>query len=80
MDTGLKYVGRIQDISYNGFLVARGEFTPRIGSEVFAGNKPLGKIVNIYGPVSKPYLAIKPIAKGQALLEMVGKEIYLMSN
>jgi rRNA processing protein Gar1 len=77
---GLKLVGRIQDISYNGFLVARGEFTPRIGSEVFAGNKPLGRIVNIYGPVTKPYLAIKPISKGQSLLEMVGKEIYLQGN
>jgi len=77
---GLKLVGRIQDISYNGFLVARGEFAPRIGSEVFAGNKSLGKIVNIYGPVTKPYLAIKPNSKGQSLLEMVGKEIYLQGN
>lgn len=75
----LKYVGRIKDISYNGFLVARGEFAPRIGSEVFAGNKPLGKIVNIYGPVSKPYLSIKPKDKGPHL-EMVGKEIYLMAK
>ena len=77
---GLKLVGRIQDISYNGFLVARGEFAPRIGSEVYAGNKLLGRIVNIYGPVTKPYLAIKPNAKGQNLLEMVGKDIYLQGG
>lgn len=76
----LKYVGKIQDISYNGFLVARGEFAPRIGSEVYAGNQPLGRIVNIYGPVKRPYISIKPDLKGPTLLEMVGKEVYLMGQ
>ena len=75
-----RYVGKIKDISNTGNLVARGEFAPRIGSEVFAGNKHLGKVVNIFGPVTRPFIAIKPVMKGPSLLEMVGKEIYLQGK
>jgi len=73
----LKYVGKIKDISYTGNLVARGEFAPRLGSQVFTSNKPLGKVVNIYGPVSRPFITIKPVDKGQTLIDLVGKDIYL---
>ena len=74
---GLKYIGKVKDISHNGHLVAIGEFAPRIGSEVFTGDRPLGRIVNIFGPISKPFISIKPNRKETGLLEMVGKKIYL---
>lgn len=75
---GMKYIGKIENISHNGNILVRGEFAPRIGAEVFAGNKRLGKIVNIFGPVSKPYIAIKPRRqKGDTLLELIGKKTFL---
>jgi rRNA processing protein Gar1 len=75
---GMKYIGKIENISHNGNILVRGEFAPKIGSEVFAGKRHLGKIVNIFGPVSKPYIAIKPQrGKGSTLLELIGKDTFL---
>ena len=38
-------------------------------------NKLVGRVVNIFGPVSEPYLAIAA-QKGTRITRLVGREIY----
>jgi RNA-binding protein len=38
-------------------------------------NKLVGRVVNIFGPVSEPYLAIAP-QKGTRITRLVGREVY----
>jgi len=46
-----------------GFLIARGKREIKIGSVVIFKNKKIGKVVDIFGPVAKPYIKILPINK-----------------
>jgi RNA-binding protein len=46
-----------------GFLIGRGQREIKIGSEVIFNNKVIGKVVDIFGPVAKPYIKILPISK-----------------
>ena len=46
-----------------GFLIGRGKREIKIGSEVIFNNKVIGKVVDIFGPVAKPYIKILPISK-----------------
>ena len=46
-----------------GFLIGRGKREIKIGSEVILNNKVIGKVVDIFGPVAKPYIKILPISK-----------------
>jgi RNA-binding protein len=47
-----------------GFLIGRGKREIKIGSVVIFKNKKIGKVVDIFGPVAKPYIKILPIDKG----------------
>ncbi|ACV24840.1 Gar1/Naf1 family protein [Methanocaldococcus fervens] len=46
-----------------GFLIGRGKREIKIGSVVIFENKKIGKVVDIFGPVAKPYVKILPINK-----------------
>ena len=35
----------------------------------------IGRVVNIFGPVSDPYLAIAP-SKGMRITKIIGREVY----
>tara|TARA_B100002052_G_C15582788_1_gene463054 strand:+ start:440 stop:595 length:156 start_codon:yes stop_codon:yes gene_type:complete len=35
----------------------------------------IGRVVNIFGPVSEPYLAIAP-NKGMRITKIIGREVY----
>ncbi|ENN95711.1 H/ACA RNA-protein complex component Gar1 [Methanocaldococcus villosus KIN24-T80] len=45
-----------------GFLIGRGK-NVKINSPVYFKKKKIGVIVDIFGPVSNPYIKIKPIKK-----------------
>ena len=38
-------------------------------------NKHVGRVINIFGPVSQPYLAIAA-KKGTRITRLVGREVY----
>ena len=46
-----------------GFLIARGKREIKIGSIVIFNNRRIGKVVDIFGPVAKPYIKILPTDK-----------------
>tara|TARA_B100001287_G_C22244689_1_gene327577 strand:+ start:225 stop:380 length:156 start_codon:yes stop_codon:yes gene_type:complete len=37
--------------------------------------RKIGRVVNIFGPVSEPYLAIAP-NKGMRITKIIGREVY----
>jgi len=57
----LQRLGLVLHISPSRNIIIKIEKTPRIGETVVDENlKPVGKVFDIFGPVSSPYVAVKP--------------------
>lgn len=75
----MKYVGKIDDIIFNGKFIIRTTFRPKIGATVVDKHKkPLGNIHQIIGPVSAPYITIKPANNLKKSLNMIGTNVYVL--
>jgi RNA-binding protein len=73
----MKYIGKIDDIIFNGRFIIRTTFTPKIGATVVDKHKHvLGKIIQIIGPVKKPYVTIKPKKDLKATFDLIGVDVY----
>jgi len=60
----LQRLGLILHISPNHSIIVKLENMPRIGETVVDENlKPIGRVFDILGPVSSPYVAIKPLIR-----------------
>ncbi|WP_456371572.1 Gar1/Naf1 family protein [Methanocaldococcus sp.] len=46
-----------------GFLIGRGNREVKINSVVTYKNKKIGKVIDIFGPITNPYIKIRPINK-----------------
>jgi RNA-binding protein len=76
MKLSMKSLGSAISISASGKLVVRSEKTPRMGSEVKdKEGRKIGKVVQIIGPVKKPFILIKP--RGKSPEKHVGKGLFL---
>jgi len=64
-------LGRVLHISPNRNIIVKAENLPRLGETVVDENlKPIGEIFDIFGPVSSPYVAVKPkISKPESLMD-----------
>lgn len=79
MSQHVRLLGKVTTIAYNGNLIIKAKFTPKIFSEVLdRSTKVLGKVVRIFGPVDEPYLSVKPSRK--LLLNMMGQELFTMQK
>jgi RNA-binding protein len=57
----LQRIGLVLHVSPSRNIIAKVESTPRIGEPVVDENlKQVGKVFDIFGPVSSPYAAIRP--------------------
>jgi RNA-binding protein len=57
----LKRIGPVLHISPSRNIIIKTQNLPRIGETVVDENlKPIGKIFDIIGPVSSPYVTIRP--------------------
>jgi RNA-binding protein len=57
----LQRLGRVLHVSPSRNIITKIEKTPRIGETVVDENlRPVGKVFDIFGPVSSPYVAIRP--------------------
>jgi RNA-binding protein len=57
----LQRLGRVLHISPSRNIIAKVEHLPQIGETIVDENlKPVGKVFDILGPVSSPYVAIRP--------------------
>ena len=78
----MKLLGRVLHLTRRG-LVVRVEGPPPIGREVYdRSNKKVGTILDIFGPVNSPYVAIKPEKglKEDDLSGIVGSELYIIEG
>jgi RNA-binding protein len=69
----LQRLGRVLHVSPSRNVIAKIEKTPRIGETVFDENlRSVGKVFDIFGPVSSPYVAVRPtILKSEELTKKI---------
>jgi len=72
----LQRLGRVLHISPSQSIIIKIENIPKIGQTVVDENlKTVGKIFDLFGPVSSPYVAIRPtILKPE---ELANKMLYI---
>ena len=75
----MKYVGKIDDIIFDGKFIVRTNFKPKIGLSVVNKHKnKLGTITQIIGPVEHPYITIKPAKDLKSTFNLIGTEVYII--
>lgn len=57
----MQRIGLVLHISSSGNMILKAENPPRIGNQVIDENlKPVGMVFDVFGPVSFPYIAVRP--------------------
>ena len=73
----MKFLGSIQEVTFEGNLIVRGSFAPMLRSLILDNRqKPIGRVVKVFGPVDSPYVSIVPGADF-SLLSAAGKQVYV---
>ncbi len=76
----MQRLGKILHTS-KGDLIAQAEKrAPKLGARVYDHqNKLIGRVSDIFGPTSAPYIAIKPVSdiSPHNIAELVDKEAYI---
>ena len=79
--THTRALGKVVDVGYNGKLIikAYGEVDPKnTVMLVDSSGKRLGKVTDIIGPVSAPYIIATPdINIKNHLLTLMGQDVYM---
>ncbi|MEM2466496.1 MAG: Gar1/Naf1 family protein [Candidatus Bathyarchaeia archaeon] len=72
-------LGRVLHISPNKNVIIKVENTPKIGEAVVDENlRQVGEVFDIFGPISSPYVAVKPkVAKPEIL---INKMLYVLPS
>ncbi|MEM3700207.1 MAG: Gar1/Naf1 family protein [Candidatus Bathyarchaeia archaeon] len=75
----MQRIGRVLHLSSSRNLIVKIENTPKIGETVIDENlTPLGKVFDIFGPVSSPYAAVKPTLREAE--KLAGKILYVFPS
>jgi len=75
----LQRLGQVFHISPSRNIIIKIEGLPKIGETVVDENlKPVGKIFDIFGPVSSPYATIKPTT--HELEKLTNKTLYVLPS
>jgi len=75
----LQKLGRVRALTPSKNIIVKTEKVPKIGSEVVDENlKIVGKVFDIIGPVSAPYVVVKPTVSEP--VKLVNKPVYLLSR
>ena len=69
-------LGRVSHLNSKNLAIVLAKEKVNKNTKIFdSENKLVGRVVNIFGPVKQPYLAI-PANKGFRITRLVGREIY----
>jgi RNA-binding protein len=72
----MKKAGKLLHVTPSGG-VGRFEVEPKVGQPVFGRDgKRVGNVIDIFGPVQRPYVKIKP-ASGVRLEDLVGRYLFI---
>jgi RNA-binding protein len=75
----LQRLGRVLHISPSRNIIIKVENVPKLGETVVDENlKPVGTIFDLFGPVSTPYVAVKPTRK--ELDKLTNKVLYALPS
>ncbi|MHA1614514.1 MAG: H/ACA ribonucleoprotein complex subunit GAR1 [Candidatus Thorarchaeota archaeon] len=75
----MRRLGKVLHISNRGSIIIRTEKTPPVGRQTIVMDKKaqeVGTIIDVFGPVKYPYVAIKP-NRGYNPQKLVGQMLYL---
>jgi len=73
----MKFLGEVQEVTFDGRLIVRGVFAPQPRDTVMDNRKkPIGRVVRVFGPVAGPYISVE-VSGGQSMLSAVGKQVYI---
>jgi rRNA processing protein Gar1 len=73
----LNRLGKVIHLSSNKNLILRSRLTLKLRTTVIDNRLvPVGKIQDVFGPVTSPYVSIKPSVKNPK--KYVGRVLYLM--
>ena len=73
---GMRRLGVVENIAHDGTVLVRSEFAPARGADVRdRRNRPLGRVVKVFGPVREPFSAVRPIAA--ASLSLIGADVFV---
>ncbi len=76
----LKRIGIVIQTTKSGTILVKSKFTPKEGAwAVDPSLRKVGKIIDIFGPVKAPYVAIKPLDT-KDLKNLIGKPLYLLEK
>ena len=57
----MQRIGCVIHISSNGNMILKADNVPHIGNQAINENlKPVGTVTDIFGPIAKPYVAVRP--------------------
>ena len=69
-------LGKVSHLDSRNLAIVIAEAKVSKNTKVFdSENKHVGRVVNIFGPVNQPYLAIAA-KKGTRITRLVGREVY----
>lgn len=72
-------LGKVIHLSSNKNLILRSKLTLKLRTTVFDNRlSPIGKICDVFGPVTSPYVSIQPSVKNPK--KYVGRVLYLMNK
>jgi len=75
----LQRLGRVLHVSQNRNIIIKIENIPKIGAKVIDENlKPVGKVLDIFGPVSSPYASLRPSTQG--IGKSLDKILYMLPS
>ena len=72
----MKCVGKVSHLNSRNMAIVSTQDKINKNTRIYDSEKRnIGRVVNIFGPVSEPYIAIAP-NKGMRITKIVGREVY----
>ena len=78
----MRRLGEVLHLSKRGSLILRTEKTPPMGHQAIVLDKKanrIGTIIDVFGPVTQPYVAIRPFKEIDAST-LIGQMLYLQKR
>lgn len=74
-------LGQIKGLGYNGKLIIRGKFAPKLKVDVMDNKKRfIGKVSRVFGPISSPYISVNPPKNQRPTIDLIGSSAYVSEN
>jgi RNA-binding protein len=78
----MRRLGEVLHVSKRGSIILRTDKTPPIGKQAIVLDKKanrIGNVIDVFGPVSSPYVAIRPF-KDVETESLLGQVLYIQKR